>query len=324
MKKDISISTARRVLEIEARAVKSLIEKLDGDFTKAVDMILAASGKVVVCGMGKSGIIGQKIASTLASTGTSAFFLHPAEGVHGDLGVLMKNDILLAMSNSGETEELVKIIPIVKRMGIKMIAMTGRKRSTLAKYADVTLDVGVKEEACPLGLSPTASTTACLAMGDALAVALIERRGFKAEDFASLHPAGSLGRKLMRVEELMHTGEHVPSVKAGASIKEAVLEMTAKRLGMTGVFKGTRLVGVVTDGDLRRALEKGSSDILDRKVEELMSRSPKEVERTALAETALRLMEEHSITALFVREGGRSLSIAGVVHLHDLIKAGVV
>ena len=324
MKKDISISTARRVLEIEARAVKSLIEKLDGDFTKAVDMILAASGKVVVCGMGKSGIIGQKIASTLASTGTSAFFLHPAEGVHGDLGVLMKNDILLAMSNSGETEELVKIIPIVKRMGIKMIAMTGRKRSTLAKYADVTLDVGVKEEACPLGLSPTASTTACLAMGDALAVALIERRGFKAEDFASLHPAGSLGRKLMRVEELMHTGEHVPSVKAGASIKEAVLEMTAKRLGMTGVFKGTRLVGVVTDGDLRRALEKGSSDILDRKVEELMSRSPKVVERTSLAETALRIMEEHSITALFVREGGRSLSIAGVVHLHDLIKAGVV
>ena len=324
MKKDISISTARRVLEIEARAVKSLIEKLDGDFTKAVDMILAASGKVVVCGMGKSGIIGQKIASTLASTGTSAFFLHPAEGVHGDLGVLMKNDILLAMSNSGETEELVKIIPIVKRMGIKMIAMTGRKRSTLAKYADVTLDVGVKEEACPLGLSPTASTTACLAMGDALAVALIERRGFKAEDFASLHPAGSLGRKLMRVEELMHTGEHVPSVKAGASIKEAVLEMTAKRLGMTGVFKGTRLVGVVTDGDLRRALEKGSSDILDRKVEELMSRSPKVVERTSLAGTALRLMEEHSITALFVREGGRSLSIAGVVHLHDLIKAGVV
>ena len=324
MKKDLTISIARRVLEIEARAVKSLIAKLDGDFTKAVDMILATSGKVVVCGMGKSGIIGQKIASTLASTGTSAFFLHPAEGVHGDLGVLMKNDILLAMSNSGETDELIKIIPIVKRMGIKMIAMTGKKRSTLARYGEVTLDVGVKEEACPLGLSPTASTTACLAMGDALAVALIERRGFKAEDFAHLHPAGSLGRKLMRVEELMHTGREVPSVKAGTTIKEAVLEMTAKRLGMTGVFKGSKLIGVVTDGDLRRALEKGSSDILDRKVEELMTKSPKVVERGSLAETALRIMEEHSITALFVKEGGRSQSIAGVVHLHDLIKAGVV
>jgi len=324
MKKDSTISTARRVLDIEARAVKSLIDKLDGDFTKAVDMILAASGKVVVCGMGKSGIIGQKIASTLASTGTPAFFLHPAEGVHGDLGMLMKNDVLLAMSNSGETEELVKIIPIVKRMGIKMIAMTGKKRSTLARYGDVTLDVGVKEEACPLGLSPTASTTACLAMGDALAVALIERRGFKAEDFAHLHPAGSLGRKLMRVEELMHTGDQVPSVKAGTPVKDAVLEMTAKRLGMTGVFKGKRLIGVVTDGDLRRALEKGSPDILERKVEELMSKNPKVVERASLAETALRLMEEHSITALFVREGARSASIAGVVHLHDLIKAGVV
>lgn len=324
MKKDSTISTAKRVLDIEARAVKALSAKLDGDFTKAVDMILAASGKVVVCGMGKSGIIGQKIASTLASTGTSAFFLHPAEGVHGDLGMLMKNDIFLAMSNSGETEELVKIIPIVKRMGIKMIAMTGRKRSTLSKYAEVTLDVGVKEEACPLGLSPTASTTACLAMGDALAVALIERRGFKAEDFASLHPAGSLGRKLMRVEELMHAGTEVPAVKAGTTIKDAVLEMTAKRLGMTGVFKGKSLVGVVTDGDLRRALEKGSSDILERKVEELMSKNPKVIERSSLAETALRLMEEHSITALFVKEGARSSSIAGVVHLHDLIKAGVV
>jgi len=324
MKKDAAISTARRVLDIEARAVKSLIGKLDGGFTKAVDIILAASGKVVVSGMGKSGIIGQKIASTLASTGTSAFFLHPAEGVHGDLGMLMKNDVFLAMSNSGETEELVKIIPIVKRMGIKLIAMTGDKKSTLARYGDVTLDVGVREEACPLGLSPTASTTACLAMGDALAVALIERRGFKAEDFASLHPAGSLGRKLMRVEELMHTGTEVPSVKAGTPVKDAVLEMTAKRLGMTGVFKGTRLVGVVTDGDLRRALEKGRPDILESRVDDVMSRNPKTVEKGSLAETALKLMEEHSITALFVKQSSRGSSIAGVVHLHDLIKAGVV
>ncbi|MFQ5735555.1 MAG: SIS domain-containing protein [Thermodesulfobacteriota bacterium] len=324
MKKDSTISTARRVLEVEARAVRALAGKLDGDFTKAVDMILAASGKVVVCGMGKSGIIGQKIASTLASTGTPAFFLHPAEGVHGDLGMLMANDILIAMSNSGETDELIKIIPIVKRMGIKMIAMTGRKRSTLAKYGDVTLDVGVKEEACPLGLSPTASTTACLAMGDALAVALIERRGFRAEDFASLHPAGSLGRRLLRVEDLMHTGAEVPRVEASTPMRDAILEMTAKRLGLTGVFKGARLVGVVTDGDLRRALEKDRSDIFDKKVEEVMTKNPKMISRSSLAEAALRTLEEFSITSLFVSEKKGSRTIAGVVHLHDLIKAGVI
>ncbi len=324
MKKDITISVAKRVLEIEARAVRSLIKKLDGDFTKAVDMILATTGKVVVCGMGKSGIICQKIASTLASTGTSAFFLHPAEGVHGDLGMLMKNDILIAVSNSGETEELIKIIPIVKRMGIRMIAMTGKRTSTLARYGDVALDVGVKEEACVLGLSPTASTTACLAMGDALAVALIERRGFKAEDFASLHPAGSLGRKLLRVEDLMHTGERVPRVASGTPMKVAVLEMTAKRLGLTGVFKGGRLAGVVTDGDLRRALEKDSSNLLDKKVDEVMTKKPKTIERAALAETALKLLEEFSITSLFVTEDKRSSAVAGVIHLHDIIKAGVI
>ncbi|MDP2688662.1 MAG: KpsF/GutQ family sugar-phosphate isomerase [Deltaproteobacteria bacterium] len=324
MKKDITISVAKRVLEIEARAVRSLIKKLDGDFTKAVDMILATSGKVVVCGMGKSGIICQKIASTLASTGTSAFFLHPAEGVHGDLGMLMKNDILIAVSNSGETEELIKIIPIVKRMGIRMIAMTGKKNSTLARYGDVALDVGVKEEACVLGLSPTASTTACLAMGDALAVALIERRGFKAEDFASLHPAGSLGRKLLRVEDLMHTGERVPRVASGTPMKVAVLEMTAKRLGLTGVFKGGRLAGVVTDGDLRRALEKDSSNLLDKKVDEVMTKKPKTIPRGALAETALKILEEFSITSLFVTEDKRNSAVAGVIHLHDIIKAGVI
>ena len=318
--KDAAIETARRVLRTEADAVEALGDRLDGNFSAAVELILAATGKVVVSGMGKSGIIGQKIASTLASTGTSAFFLHPAEGVHGDLGVLMKNDILLAISNSGETEELIKIIPVVKRMGIKMIAMTGRTDSTLARHGDATLDVGVRVEACPLGLSPTASTTATLAMGDALAVALLEARGFKAEDFAALHPAGSLGKRLMRVDELMHSGAGVPRVGAATPVKDAILEMTAKRLGLTGVFEGERLLGVITDGDLRRALEKGA-DIMGMKAADLMTAGPKTIPSDSLAEAALRMMEEHSITSLFVMDGGNAV---GVVHMHDLLKAGVV
>lgn len=319
--KEDTLSTARRVIGIESRAVAALAERLDDSFSAAVELILSATGKVVVSGMGKSGIICQKIASTLASTGTSSFFLHPAEGVHGDLGMLMKNDILMAISNSGETEELVKILPLVKRMGIKMIALTGKKGSTLERYADVTLDVGVAEEACPLGLAPTASTTACLAMGDAIAVALLERKGFKAEDFASLHPAGSLGRRLQRVEDLMHGGREVPRVESGTSVKEAILEITAKRMGFAGVFEKGALRGVVTDGDLRRALEKGGS-ILDKRVDEVMNVSPKVIDSGALAESALRLMEEHSITALFVR--GDASAVVGVVHMHDLLKAGVV
>lgn len=318
--KDAAIETARRVLRTEADAVGALGDRLDGNFSAAVELILAATGKVVVSGMGKSGIIGQKIASTLASTGTSAFFLHPAEGVHGDLGVLMKNDILLAISNSGETEELIKIIPVVKRMGIKMIAMTGRVDSTLARHGDATLDVGVRVEACPLGLSPTASTTATLAMGDALAVALLEARGFKAEDFAALHPAGSLGKRLMRVDEIMHSGAGVPRVGAATPVKDAILEMTARRLGLTGVFEGERLLGVITDGDLRRALEKGA-DIMGMKASDIMTADPKTIPSDSLAETALRMMEEHSITSLFVMDGGNAV---GVVHMHDLLKAGVV
>ncbi|MBI5588828.1 MAG: KpsF/GutQ family sugar-phosphate isomerase [Deltaproteobacteria bacterium] len=320
MKKDLPIDTARRVLEIEAEAVKSLTSRLDGNFSHAVDLILGTTGKVVVCGMGKSGIIGQKIASTLASTGTSAFFLHPAEGVHGDLGVLMKNDILLAISNSGETDELIKIIPIVKRMGVKMIAMTGRQDSTLARYGDATIDVGVSVEACPLGLSPTASTTACLAMGDALAVALLEAKGFKAEDFAALHPAGSLGRRLMRVDEIMHGGNGIPRVASSTPVKDAILEMTAKRMGLTGVFDGEKILGVITDGDLRRALEKGVN-IIERASADIMTVNPKMISRDSLAEAALRMMEEYSITSLFVSDGE---VVVGVVHMHDLLRAGVV
>jgi arabinose-5-phosphate isomerase len=325
--KEATIESARRVLGIEADAVRAILERLDDgldeSFTAAVETVLAATGKVVVTGMGKSGLICQKIASTLASTGTSSFFLHPAEGGHGDLGVLMKNDVLLAVSNSGETEEIIKMVPAVKRMGIKLIAMTGKKKSTLGGYADIVLDIGVKEEACPLGLAPTASTTTALAMGDALAVALLERRGFREEDFATLHPAGNLGKKLMKVGELMHTGADMPRVEAGTSMKAAIIEMTAKRLGIAGVFEGKRLAGVITDGDLRRSLEKGD-DLLNKRVEDVMGASPKTISKSAVLEAALNLMEEHSITALFVTHGEDSDDVAGVIHLHDLIRAGVI
>lgn len=321
MKKDASISAAERVLDIESRAVRALKDRLDSNFSKAVNMALGVTGKVVVSGMGKSGIVGQKIASTLASTGTPAFFLHPAEGVHGDLGMLMGNDLLIAISNSGETEELIKIIPVVKRIGVAMIAMTGKKRSTLARHADAVLDIGVKEEACPLGLSPTASTTACLAMGDALAVALLEKRGFRAEDFASLHPAGALGRRLMKVEDLMHSGVDMPAVSSGTWMKDAIIVMTGKRMGLAGVFKGRKLSGVITDGDLRRSLEKGTPDLLNKTVDEVMTRNPRTIEKGALVEAALKKMEEHSITSLFVLDGADTV---GVVHMHDLIRAGVV
>lgn len=316
-----AIDIARRVLEIEASAVRALIDRLDENFTTAVNIIFEATGKAVVSGMGKSGIVGQKISSTLASTGTPSFFLHPAEGMHGDLGMIMRNDVVIAISNSGETEELVKILPVIKRMGVKMIAMTGRKDSTLARYAEAVLDVGVSEEACPLGLAPTASTTATLAMGDALAVALIEKKGFRTEDFAGLHPAGSLGRRLMKASELMHGGPSVPRVAPDTPVRDAIFIMTDKRMGLTGVFDGKRLVGIITDGDLRRALEKGG-DILNMKASELMTRNPKLIPGDALAETALRTMEEHSITALFVT--GEDDEVAGVLHMHDLLKAGVV
>lgn len=323
MEKDFTLEAARRVLDIEAAAVMALKDRLNSDFATAVDMILAGTGKVVVTGMGKSGLICQKIASTLASTGTSAFFLHPAEGAHGDVGVLMANDIVLALSNSGETEEIVKMVPLVKRLGIKMIAMTGSAGSTLSRYADLTLDIGVKEEACPLGLAPTASTTAALAMGDALAVALLQRRGFKQEDFKNLHPAGSLGKKLMKVEEIMHTGEAIPRVGLNTPMKDTILEMTEKRLGIAGVFDPDgAFVGVITDGDLRRALER-DGDIRSLSAEVVMTRNPKLVKASFIAEAALKQMEEHSITVLFVSNEDGS-DVVGVLHLHDLMKAGVI
>lgn len=316
------IEQAKRVLKIEAEAISALTERINESFVKAVDLIFFCKGKIVVTGVGKSGLIGQKIASTLASTGTPSFFMHPAEGVHGDLGMLSKNDVVIAISNSGESNEISQIIPVVKRMGLPLISMTGNPSSTLAKSGDAVLDISVKEEACPLGLAPTASTTATLAMGDALAVAVLDKRGFNKEDFALLHPGGSLGKRLLvRVSDLMHTGEAIPLVTENTVMKVALFEITSKRLGVTGVIDDEGfLEGTITDGDLRRAMEKGL-DVLNKKASEIMTRNPKKVDADALAAEALQKMEQHSITSLFVMDGEK---VAGIVHLHDLLKAGVV
>jgi arabinose-5-phosphate isomerase len=319
------IERARRVLQIEAEAIKRLVERINEAFVRAVELILACEGKVVVTGVGKSGIIGQKIASTLASTGTPAFFLHPTEGIHGDLGMLEKKDIIVAISNSGETDELSQILPLIKRYGNTLIVLTGKTTSTLARAGDVVLDVSVQEEACPLGLAPTASTTVTLAMGDALAVALLEKRGFDKEDFAMLHPGGKLGRRLLlTVRDLMHVGEELPTVYEDTLMKEALVEITSKRLGVTGVTnKRKELVGVITDGDLRRALER-YPDLLERRAAEVMTRNPKWIEADTLAAQAVQRMEEHSITSLFVFETNGERVPTGIIHLHDLLKAGVV
>lgn len=318
----MSIPQGKRVLEIEARAIAALVERLDERFAKAVDLLYRCSGKVVVSGMGKSGLIGQKIAATMASTGTPAFFVHPADGIHGDLGMLTKQDSLLALSNSGETEEVLKLLPFMKRLNIPIIALTGRTQSTLAKESDVVLDVSVAEEACPLGLAPTSSTTAALAMGDALAIALLQKRGFKEEDFAQFHPGGALGRRLLyKVRDLMHQGSALPRVAATAPARDAILEMTSKKLGMTTVVdaKG-QLAGVITDGDLRRFLERGGN-LAKAKAKDLGSKSPRTIPADALAAKAVQTMEQFSITSLVVVDERKRL--AGVIHLHDLLKRGV-
>ena len=319
----MSIEHGKRVLEIEVRAIAGLLERLDHRFTEAVDLLYRCAGKVVVSGMGKSGLIGQKIAATLASTGTPAFFLHPAEGTHGDLGMLARRDALIAISNSGETEEVLKLLPFVKRLNIPVLAMTGRVQSTLAKNSEVVLDVSVGEEACPMGLAPTASTTATLAMGDALAIALLQKRGFREEDFAQFHPGGTLGRRLLlKVRDLMHGGDAVPRVTQQTSAREAILVMTTKKLGMTTVVdEAGRLLGVITDGDLRRFLERGA-DLAKAKAGDLASKNPKTIGPDELAAGAVRIMEECSITSLVVLEESRQ--IVGVIHLHDLLKSGIV
>jgi len=316
------LRSARRVLEIEARAVEALAARLGAEFARAVEILAACRGKVVVCGLGKSGIICRKIAATLASTGTPALFLHAVEGLHGDIGMLAREDTLLAVSNSGKSGELLALLAPARRLGLPVIAMTGDLASPLARGADVALDVSVAEEACPLGLAPTASTTATLALGDALAIALLERRGFSDADFASLHPGGALGRRLLRVDELMHQGEDIPLVSTDTAMPDALREMSEKRLGLAGVLDAAgRLAGILTDGDLRRAIQH-HGDVRAFVVGDLMTLRPKTVAAGALAELALAKMEEHSITALFIVDGdGRP---TGVLHLHDLLRAGVV
>lgn len=316
-----TLEEARKVFHIEADAIRALEDNIGDEFYKAVELILATKGKVVITGMGKSGLICQKIAATMASTGTSSFFLHPAEGVHGDLGVIGKDDIVIAVSNSGETQEVITILPVIKRMGVKLISMTGNMDSTLAKYGDAVLDISIKEEACPLGLAPTASTTATLAMGDALSVTLLKLKGFSENDFAMLHPAGSLGKKLMKVSELMRKGDKLPRVNIDMAFKDVIVEMSKKGLGITGVFEGDELKGVITDGDLRRAIEK-DIDLKTALALDIMGASPKTIVDTSLIESAIKIMEDHSITALFcVDEKGE---ISGLVHMHDLINAGVI
>ncbi len=324
MTREEIIAEGRRVVEIELEAVEGLMGKIDQNFAEAVEILYNCRGRVVFTGMGKSGIIARKIAATMASTGTPSFFLHPAEGVHGDLGMITKGDVVVAISNSGATKEVLEVIPVVKRLGLKLIAMTGNLSSELAKRADVVLDVSVKREACPLGLAPTASTTATLVMGDALAMALLKRKGFKREDFAFVHPAGSLGKRLLlKVEDLMHAGEEVPKVSPDTSMKDVVIEISAKRLGMTTVVdERDKLVGVITDGDLRRLLERMGKALFDVKAKDVMTKDPKVIERDALAVRALNEMERYSITSLVVVD--TQGKVEGVIHLHDILKSGIV
>jgi arabinose-5-phosphate isomerase len=319
----MSRDTARRVLETEAEAIRELIPRLDESFDRAVDTLLGCAGRVVTTGMGKSGIIAQKISATLASTGSPSLFLHPAEAIHGDLGRIVKGDVLLAVSHSGDTEEILALVPWVKRLGSPVVALTGSSRSPLAQAADVHLDVSIRAEACPLGLAPTASTTAALAMGDALSMALLERRGFTVEDFAVLHPGGRLGKKLLRVEDLMHTGDAVPRVGPETLMKDVLFEMTRKRLGLTTVVAedGT-LLGMISDGDLRRQMERHGYALLDRKAAECMTRNPVLVGRRELATAALDRLESRKITSLLVTDAqGR---VEGVLHLHDLWKTEMI
>jgi arabinose-5-phosphate isomerase len=323
MKSAALLQRAADVLRTESNGILSIIEYLDESFVRAVELLQCCRSKVVVTGVGKSGLICRKIAATLASTGTPSFFLHSGDALHGDLGMVMKGDVILAVSKSGETDEILKLLPHFKQHGLKLIVITGNPESTLAKAGDVVLNVRVKDEACPMGLAPTSSTTAALALGDALAVVLLEQKGFNEEDFASRHPGGTLGRRLLlRVEDLMVRGDQLPLVQEETLVKDALFEITAKRLGVTGVadVEG-KLVGVITDGDLRRGLE-SRGQILDLKAREIMTRNPKTIPADTLATEAVSVMERFSITSLFILDNGSKKPL-GVVHLHDLVKAGI-
>ena len=316
------LSLARKVLQTEAAAVLALVDRVDERFARAVELIRDCRGRVIVTGMGKSGIICRKIAATLASTGTPAFFLHPAEAVHGDLGVIQADDVVIAMSYSGETEELMRVLETLKRIGAPLIAITGGLQSTLATAANVALDCGVSEEACPMNLVPTASTTAALALGDALAMTVLVEKGFRPEDFANLHPGGKLGKRLMRVHQLMSSGEALPVVQLHTKMRDVIYEMSRKKLGMTTVLeKDGRLSGIITDGDLRRKMATTPA-IMDLAARDVMTANPVAIPRTTMAVEALALMELRKITSIVVIDDDRR--VEGVVHLHDLWRTGMV
>ncbi|KFJ90760.1 D-arabinose 5-phosphate isomerase [Pseudomonas sp. 1-7] len=317
------IDSAQRTIRLELEAVQELLPRINADFIKACELILSCKGRVVVVGMGKSGHIGNKIAATLASTGTTSFFVHPAEASHGDMGMITKDDIVLALSNSGSTAEIVTLLPLIKRLGIRLISMTGNPDSPLAKAAEVNLDARVSQEACPLNLAPTSSTTASLVLGDALAIALLEARGFTAEDFAFSHPGGALGRRLLlKVENVMHAGDALPRVRRGTSLRDALLEMTQKGLGMTVVLEEDgRLAGIFTDGDLRRTLDKGI-DVRQALIDEVMTPHGKTARAEMLAAEALKIMEDHKINALVVVDDLDNP--VGALNMHDLLRAGVM
>jgi arabinose-5-phosphate isomerase len=313
----MSLETARRVLKIEAQAIQDVLARLDASFEKAVEILFACKGRVVVSGMGKSGLIGRKISATLSSTGTPSFFLHPAEALHGDLGMLARGDAMLAVSYGGETEEIIRLLEALKRLEMPLVTLTGKMGSTLAEASDVVLDVSVKEEACSLNLAPTASTTVAMAVGDALAVSLLERRNFRQDDFAALHPAGRLGEKLLRVEHLMHSGEAMPRVGIETLMPDVFHEMSAKKLGMTTVVEANgTLAGILTDGDLRRLMEKHRGAVLEMRAGDCMTRNPQTIGAHVLASEALNLMEKRKITSIVVVDEARGA--LGVVHLHDL------
>jgi arabinose-5-phosphate isomerase len=311
-----SITEAKRVLAVEAAAILGIIDHLDRSFVDAVELIAACQGRVVTMGVGKSGIICQKVSATLASTGTPSFFMHPTEAIHGDLGMLVKGDVVLAISNSGETEELVRILPSIKRIGAEIVAITGKPASTLARTADLHLSAAISEEACPLGLAPTASTTATLALGDALAMALLVRRGFREEDFASLHPGGKLGKRFLRVRDLMHHGDEVPLVREETRMRDVIYEMSKKRFGITAVVNGAGILqGAISDGDLRRLLER-DEEVLRKTASDAMKVDPVTIASGELASAALQIMEERKITSLFIVDETRL--VEGIIHIHDL------
>ena len=313
----MSLDTARRVLRIEAQAIQDVMARLDGAFERTVELLFACKGRVAVTGMGKSGIVGRKISATLSSTGTPSFFLHPAEALHGDLGMLAAGDVILAVTYGGETREIIELLDALKRMEIKLVALTGFAKSTIAQACDLVLDVSVNEEACSLNLAPTASTTVAMAVGDALAVALLEKRDFRHDDFAALHPAGNLGKRLLRVEKVMHAGDKLPNVALDTPMAQVFHEMSAKKLGMTTVVNADRtLAGILTDGDLRRLMEKHGGAVVDMNLADCMTRNPQTIGPSVLASEALTLMEKRRITCVIVVDDKRK--VLGVVHLHDL------